>query len=493
MKKKSIVFFCISFLILSIVPVVNICLGNRDLNVKKLYSIDFIIPYVSEVLYDYGINVFSHQVVIGQDKWLFLGDSYSNTLTLARNGVDASYVEYAVNKNISLQGWESSFSEQGVRLFKVLVGPNKSSVYSEFLPGWAVPTEKNKIDMLLKNSNNDYFVYPRGALLLAKEKYFDHNLYYKTDTHWNNLGAWIGFDYFIKSLKGKGLDINYSQSVNVEGNAVINGGDLISFLRLSGKIKDTQPRLEVLSRTEVNTVCERFYTHEYHECDNPEIISQPEPLLVVTVGAENTKKVLWLRDSFGTAVSPYMARLFSHVVQVHYDNVTKESLVNLVKDFKPDFVFMTIVERDIDRGLPAEYPLLHTYPGRFFAHNDLLNKKKTISIVGSDPYLVYKLDSAVQGDQNDFITMRFFCEGKESEEMINELQIFWKENADDIFTELNSSKFSVAQGDIELRLGSVTKWAAAKDIEYLRLDIEPASIDKCIDFSLNDFAFNKLQ
>lgn len=491
MKKKSIVFFCIAFLILSIVPVINICSGNRSLSIKKLYSIDFIIPYVSEVLYAYGINVFSHQVVIGKNEWLFLGDSYSNTLTLTRNGVDAAYAESVAKKNISLQGWGSFFSEQGVRLFKVLVGPNKSSVYSEFLPGWVVRAEKNKIDILLENDNNKYFVYPRGALLLAKEKYVDHNLYYKADTHWNNLGGWIGFDHFIKSLKEQDLDINYSQSIRLEGDAVINGDDLASFLRLLGKIKDKQPDLEVLPRVERNTVCEKFYTHEYYECDSPEIISQPEPLLVVTAGAENTKKVLWLRDSFGTAVSPYMARLFSHVVQVHYDNITKESLIEIVKDFKPDYVFMTIVERDIDRGLPAEYPQRYTYPGRFLAHNDIVNKGKDFSIVGSDPYLVYKLGSAVQGNQNDFITMTLSCNSKEFENEVIDLQVFWKESADDVFTELNSHKFSVAQGDIELRFGSVMKWAAAKDIEYLRLDIEPASIDQCIDFSLNDFALNK--
>lgn len=492
MRKKSIVFFCISFLILSIVPVINVFSGNRDLNVKKLYSIDFIIPYVSEVLYACGINMFSHQVVIGKNEWLFLGDNYSNTLTLARNGADAAYAENAAKKNISLQAWETFFSEQGVGLFKILVGPNKSSVYSEFLPGWAVRAEKNKIDILLENNNNKYFIYPRDALLLAKENYMDHSLYYKADTHWNNLGAWIGFDYFIKSLKEKDLDVNYSQSISLEGDVVINGGDLAGFLRLLGKVKDKQPHLAVLPRVEINTVCEKFYTHEYYECDSPEIISQPEPLLVVTAGAENTKKVLWLRDSFGTAVSPYMARLFSHVVQVHYDNITKKSLIELVKDFKPDYVFMTIVERDIDRGLPAEYPQQHTYPGRFLAHNDIVNKGKDFSIVGSDPYLVYKLDSVVQGHQNDFITMKLSCNSKEFEDEVIDLQVFWRKNADDIFMELNSSKFSVAQGNIELRLGSVAKWAGARDIEYLRLDIEPASIDKCIDFSLNNFAFNKI-
>ena len=153
---------------------------------------------------------------------------------------------------------------------------------------------------------------------------------------------------------------------------------------------------------------------------------------------------------------------------------------------------MTIVERDIDRGLPAEYPQRYTYPGRFLAHNDIVNKGKDFSIVGSDPYLVYKLGSAVQGNQNDFITMTLSCNSKEFEDEVIDLQVFWKESADDVFTELNSHKFSVAQGDIELRFGSVMKWAAAKDIEYLRLDIEPASIDKCIDFSLNNFAFNKI-
>lgn len=493
MRNKITIFFCITFLLLSIVPAINVASGHRTLKIKNLYSIDFIIPYISRFLYGYGISLFPGQVVVGKDDWLFLGDSYANTLTITRLNIDSSYVKDAIQKDISLQGWESFFTEQGVRSFKVLVGPNKSSVYPEFLPGWAAPAEQKNINYLMDKSSHNYFVYPRDVLLLAKNNYADNNMYYKADTHWNNLGAWVGFDAFVKRIKESDPSIHYDQHIHVKGNSQINGDDLASFLRLLGEIKDKQPQLEVLPIREVHTVCTKFYTQEHYACDRPEIISQPEPLLVATEGAENTKRVLWLRDSFGTAMSPYMARLFSNVVQVHYDNVSKDSLIKLVKDFKPDYVFMTIVERDLDKGLPAAYPQFHSYLGQFVQHNDVTNTDDGFSVIGDDPYFVYELDSPVQGKQNDFITMQLLCDSKDSVDGLVDLQVFWKKNTDEFFSEDKSGRFSVPLGAVELDLGSVLNWRIAQDIDYLRLDIEPASIANCSSFVVRNFAFNEFK
>ena len=500
MKKKVVIFFVMVFFVLSIIPFINIISGMK-IKAKKLYNVDFIIPYISKFLYPYGINIFSDEVVIGKNDWLFLGDNYAQTITLARSGVDLSYAEDASVKNNILYEWSRFFFSRGVKDFKILVGPNKSTVYSEFLPGWMKLSSLTKINMLIDATNNNYYVYPKKVLLTAKQNYVGRDLYYKTDTHWNGFGGWVAFDYFMNKLKKENLEIIYNQVFSLDEYSEINGGDLSGFLRLSGWLKDRQPSFNIFPDNEVHTECKVFYTNESYNClDNSEIVSQQEPLLVVSKGAENNKKVLWLRDSFGTAISPYMARSFSNVIQVHYLNINKEQLIRLVEDFNPDYVFMTIVERNLDSGLPTDYPATHAgsgeikpYSSQMVFYNDVKEKSEGFYIDGKDPYLVYRLDRGIDGAAADSVDVSLTCDNNKNDKKHIDIQVFWKGNINDDFSENNSGRFLIAQGTTEFQLGSIPNWVTAKNIQYLRLDIGQESIGRCNIFNVNNLVINKIQ
>lgn len=500
MKNKALLFFVIAFILLSIIPGINFIYGNKSFKIKNLYSVDFALPYINKKLYPYGISAFSDQVIIGKQDWLFLGDNYADTVSVTRAGVDSAYTEKAIEKNNTLYGWRRYFLENGVKDFKIMVGPNKSSIYPEFLPGWIEPADNRKIDILMDEASDDYYLYPRNALLAAKEKYSENELYYKTDTHWNNLGGWLAFDYFITELRKENPELNYSQSINLESISEINGGDLAGFLRLPGWLKDSQPKFKILTDISVSTQCRKYYTNEIYQCaNNPEINAQIEPLLVLSDGAENTDKVLWLRDSFGTAVSPYMALLFSDIIQIHYGHVDRDMLVKLIKDFEPDYVFMTIVERDLDKGLPDSYPMLEpntrekvSYSSRLVSYNDLKESNDAFSIQGNDPYLIYRLDFKVDGSADDSVALNLQCQPPNNDKDASvRLQVFWKEKLSDSFSEQQSERYSAAQGTTNLDLGVSHKWRSAKNIQYLRIDIEPESYELCTNFTVNNLIFNQ--
>ena len=82
-----------------------------------------------------------------------------------------------------------------------------------------------------------------------------------------------------------------------------------------------------------------------------------------TEGALNNKKVLWLRDSFGSAMSQLMALTFSDVLEVHNDMKLDARFAQLVEDWKPDYVFVTVVERTF-KAVPftSDPPLKITLP-----------------------------------------------------------------------------------------------------------------------------------
>ncbi len=493
MKSKVFVFFVIVFFTLSIVPIVNLVLGVKKFKVKYLYNIDFIIPKLNGFLYDYGLNAYPGQVVIGKNNWLYLGDDYADTITLAREGIDPSYIKNAIAKKNKLDAWDGFFKSKGVKDFKILVGSNKSSIYPEFLPSWFELSENKKIEALIDVTNENYYISPESALVSAKKINSEHDLYYKTDTHWNRLGAWIAFDYFIRGIQDKNSEVNYDQKILIKSSVEKSGGDLSGFLRLSGEIKDQEQIIEIFPHSKVDTNCQKFYTNEKIGCDgNPEIISQPEPLLVTATGSLNNKQVLWIRDSFGTAVSPYMARTFSDVIQVHYDNLDKENLINIVEDFKPDYVFMTIVERSIDDGLPIEYPevelykdSMYSYSTEFIGSNDLKKEENSFYISGEDPFLIYKLESEMSVGFNDTVAISLTCHSRKKENV--NIQLFWKKDRNDNFSEVNSARYSIAQGISYVK----PSWNVGESIQYLRLDIEPSLINNCVRFNINNLILNK--
>jgi alginate O-acetyltransferase complex protein AlgJ len=92
---------------------------------------------------------------------------------------------------------------------------------------------------------------------------------------------------------------------------------------------------------------------------NPLVGPSESPIRVVSPHATNKKKVLWIRDSFGTGLSPFMAATFTETVQLHWNEVVSsrgELLVHLVNTWHPEYLVVTVVERD------AAAPLLTRVP-----------------------------------------------------------------------------------------------------------------------------------
>jgi len=130
------------------------------------------------------------------------------------------------------------------------------------------------------------------------------------------------------------------------------GGDLARFLYLDHEVTDTDPKLGVENWP--TTIVQRDWRTvkaATYRSKQPSV-----PVLVESSGALNHVRVLWLRGSFGVALSPFMAATFSEVLQIHWrDGFADGALLKLVERFKPDYVFVTVVQRDA-RSQPFATP-----------------------------------------------------------------------------------------------------------------------------------------
>jgi hypothetical protein len=356
MRKHVLLLILGALVVLSIVPIVNLASGTLEKkgfrwqwsSVSMLSNFDFALPVLNSIRYSFGISADPNRVIIGKDDWLYLGDRYEKTITAGRTGVTAKDADTTRKIGIAARSWEQWLKHEGVSVFRVMLAPNKDTIYPEFLPDWAYPAAESAADMLMANVSRKIYVDTRPALKAAKSQ-FAKFLYYKTDTHWNSLGAWVAFRSFTMEFPPSETGVRWlsEQQVQVSRTDQRRGGDLANFLRMTEVLQDSEVNINIVTDKPVETKQYDFETGRLIKSGgNPRIDTPMRPLLVKAKNGLNRKRVLWLRDSFGAAIAPFMAATFTETLQVHYNVVNPERLVQLVDTYRPNYVFVTVVERD---------------------------------------------------------------------------------------------------------------------------------------------------
>ena len=244
-KTKFLVFVII--LLLLILPTINYLKheGEKDFKFRRssLFNIDYIITPVQKMVFGLGISLNPQQAYIGKEGWVFLGDSYQSGISSRRSGLTTEDQQVAEKIKLGLLKWNEFFKANGVDDFLIMLGPDKATIYPEYLPNWAKPADLVRTDAVLGDIGSSLFFDTRKALLEAK-KVYENRVYYKTDTHWNNLGAWIAFDGFIKELSSKSVNDGIwlkDEDVSFYQYNGRHGGDLSNFLRLRDYLSDEEP------------------------------------------------------------------------------------------------------------------------------------------------------------------------------------------------------------------------------------------------------------
>lgn len=137
------------------------------------------------------------RVVVGRDGWLFyrlrLADTYGKNLFDDRQLAQ-------IKHNLKL--WKTWMSRKGI-IFRVVIVPNKSTIYQYYLP--SIPRQwcanKTRYDQVLRVMRQ---VFPPNEVLDLRLVLRSHKkkglLYYRGDTHWTDLGAYYGIRSIISGL-----------------------------------------------------------------------------------------------------------------------------------------------------------------------------------------------------------------------------------------------------------------------------------------------------
>ena len=240
---------------------------------------------------------------------------------------------------------------QGIKFFVVVV-PNKQTIYPEYLPPSFHPIGKlSRLDQVaryLKAYPDLEFIDLREALGAAKRQ---RPTFYMTDSHWNNWGAFIGCRALLQRVK------KYFPAVDMPGEdnytvttGVCTGRDLADMLMLNNFLKDEFVEMAPHAGLQAVTGSRQY----------PDPATRDDRTMVVKeTGNRRLPKALVFRDSFGTALIPFLAESFQSSVYVWTFNFLPE----LIDKEKPNVVILECVERyinalevpnprDVDKKLP---------------------------------------------------------------------------------------------------------------------------------------------
>jgi len=299
--------------------------------------------------YHLGSSVVPERIVVGEDGWLYLGKEWADPIQ-QRRGVDtlsASELEQWVAGVQARQAW---LRARGI-LFLFVVAPDKVTIYPEHLPSWARSrrgrTPRQKIVQRLRRAGIPV-VDPTRALRDAKAT---APVYPKTDSHWNDFGAFVAYREIARYLKEypgfSGLANLAEQPYEVLTRSC-DGQSMALQLGLEpGDIVDHD--VSVILRGEPQVA---VYDAQGERLQGG---NRRVPRLALwTARSEfgDAPTALVLRDSFTTRLSPYLNATFGETTYAHYQSAVGRELTAAVDRHEPDLVLLIRVERDLKRLEP---------------------------------------------------------------------------------------------------------------------------------------------
>ena len=266
------------------------------------------------------------KVVFGKDNFMFLGNSFSNV-------INESYGEKFSKKELNLikktiSSRKNWLDKNNIKYY-IAVAPNKHTIYKEKFP-LNLSVKKTRKDQLIKYIKDEinFNIVDLGTQFRQKKQ--ENRLYRKFDSHWNDLGAFYAYQTLINEIN-KDFNIEKLNISSYKIDSVKSKGGISKMLNYS----DKENRIILKPKFKTNVVDVDF--KKYY--NNPKIYE---------IHHKNTTKklkVLLFRDSFASALKPFINETFGECIYIWSHNFDKE----LILKEKPDIVISEYVERYLER------------------------------------------------------------------------------------------------------------------------------------------------
>jgi alginate O-acetyltransferase complex protein AlgJ len=290
--------------------------------------------YSREMEKRFGLSGVSN-VMAGKEGWYFF--ARDNVLDDFR-GISPLTEHQLISWKADLVRKKDWLAKQGIQYLFVLP-PSKPTIYPEYLPeafqnAKGVTHLEQLIDYLDKDPDVD-IVNPKPELLKAKTK---TRLYYKTDTHWNDYGAFVAYKEIINQISRWFPEDPFKYDFYFhDALKEAPGGDLAKMLDLHKTLKEMIPDLK-----------ERHYSAQPMEL-HLQLKTYRKGREPFMKGCKDARlRALVFRDSMFFAVEPFFSENFNQVIYL-WQKYDQKTAARLIEYFHPHIVIDEVGERNCFR------------------------------------------------------------------------------------------------------------------------------------------------
>ena len=284
-------------------------LGVMSNFTKDMIFKDYMVTANAELTYafSFGEYVESTQVLLGKDDYLFFKAKGDGDSIADYKGTNLFTNEQLLAITGNLVNIRDAMYARGIEFYALAI-PNKEIVYAEYMPDIIYRdsdfTRGQQLYEFVTGNTDIKMLYPLEALRAAKE---DYQVYYKGDTHENQIGAFIVFGELYYDMYGCRQPIEEAK-FNVA--ATNHTGDLGILVNL----KDKQG---------LDTV------YAFEQTDN---------------SYYRDETIMFIGDSFSGFLSNVAERYYREVYRVDTASFTMEML----DEYNPDIVVFETAERKLE-------------------------------------------------------------------------------------------------------------------------------------------------
>jgi hypothetical protein len=277
----------------------------------------------------------SSAVMRGKNGWLFYADDGATEDVAEASPLDAGAIENWRTTILRERDW---LRGRGAS-FVFTIPPDKHVIYPEELPDTVGPAgDVSRTDQVLAAlADSGITVDMRPALLAAKQQ---ERLFHRTDSHWNERGALVAYQQIIEAVRRQrpSVPAAWPRSDFDAVSRETRGRDLAGMLGLTRVLREEDLAL-IPKRPRQARVVEPPGADPRAE----------EGLLITEIPGSALPKAVIIRDSFASALVPFLSEHFRRAVYVWQKDFDATTVI----EEQADVVIHEIVGRHLYTFIPS--------------------------------------------------------------------------------------------------------------------------------------------
>lgn len=281
------------------------------------------------------------EVIAGDSGWLYYNSE--NSLDGYRG------VKHFSNRRLGilrdhLENRRRELAARGIG-YLIVIAPDKHTAYAEHMPtryNRVGPTQLDQLAAELQGHPEIPFLDLRDSIHQAKDQGL---LYYLTDSHWNELGAWIAYQTIARRLQTTYPALQMAPTGDyIRHPRLTTRGDLARVLGLGGPLRESEQHfVPVRARARPEDGLAWGFSDR---------VTREKGLAFTSSSDGEIPSVLIFHDSFGEALAPFLSPHFQRAIYSWQRSDDQE----LIDQVHPTLVIDECVERRLPLLLPRARP-----------------------------------------------------------------------------------------------------------------------------------------